>query len=103
MLLQQSLHGESSPEAPTAQAGGTHSLLPSPRGGLHVKQIIDFARSFQCSKLTRKNRADFHLRVVTSYCLVIKITEILQKMTASWPCDCFIQKQTNSKASGVRF
>jgi hypothetical protein len=45
--------------------------------------------------------ADFHLK--TSYCLVIKIAEILHKMAAPWPCHCFIQKQISSKASRVRF
>jgi hypothetical protein len=34
--------------------------------------------------------SDFHLLVVTSFCLVIKIAEILDKMNAPWPCDCFI-------------
>jgi hypothetical protein len=73
---------------------------------LHVEQSLILPGTFKpLAKNLLEITADFHLRVVTSYCLVrvIKIAEILDKIAAPWPCDCFIQKQSNSKASGVRF
>jgi hypothetical protein len=36
-------------------------------------------------------------------CWVLKIADILHKMAARWPCDCFIQNQNSHKASGARF
>jgi hypothetical protein len=69
------------------------------------KSLISPGAFKHLAKSLLERTADFHLRVVTSYCLVhvIKIAEIFDKIAAPWPCDCFIQKQSNSKASGVRF
>jgi hypothetical protein len=108
MLLQQSMYGDSSPEAPIAQAG-THSLTRSflllEEVCMSNKSLISTGAFKPLAKNLLERRDDFHLRVVTSYCLVrvIKIAEILDKIAAPWPCDCFIQKQSNSKASRVRF
>jgi hypothetical protein len=69
------------------------------------KSLISPGAFKPLAKNLLERTADFHLHVVTSYCLVrvIKIVEILDNFAAPWPCDCFIQKQSNRKASEIRF
>jgi hypothetical protein len=108
MLLQQSVYGESSPEAPIAQAGThslTHSFLFLEVVCMANKSLISPGAFKALVKNLLERTADFpiYMLYMTSYCLVIKIAEILNKIAAPWPCNFFIQQQTSSKASGVHF
>ena len=48
-----------------------------------------------------KSRKKSYFTVGTRpHCFLTKIAKILHKMAAPWPCDCFIQKQKNDRASG---
>jgi hypothetical protein len=69
------------------------------------KSLISPGAFKHLAKSLLEQTAGFYLRVVTSYYLVrvIKIAEIFDEIATPRPCDCFIQKQSNSKASEVHF